>query len=78
VFGKPVRLRGGRTTIADETYVRSSILDPNDQLVAGYDPLMPTFKGQITEETVLQLVAYIKSLAEEPAAAPAPKKEPKR
>jgi len=86
VFGRPVRLRDGRTVIADEAYVRTAILDPNDQMVAGYDPLMPTFKGQITEETVLQLVAYIKSLAEEPAAAapepkaaaPAAKKEPRR
>jgi cytochrome c oxidase subunit 2 len=89
VFGSRVRLRDGRTVVADETYLRRSILEPNDQLVAGYDPLMPTFKGQITEETVLQLVAYIKSLSDTPPpagrpAAPAPPpparrtKEPQR
>ncbi|MBL9094173.1 MAG: cytochrome c oxidase subunit II [Planctomycetaceae bacterium] len=62
LFGKPVRLADGRTATADQEYLRESILRPNDKIVAGYQPLMPTFQGQIDEEGVLQLIAYIKSL----------------
>jgi cytochrome c oxidase subunit 2 len=40
---------------------------PNAKLTAGYDPVMPTYKGQISEEGLLQLIAYIKSLATAPA-----------
>ena len=65
VFGKPVRLVDGRTVTADAAYLRGCILTPYKQLVAGYPPLMPTFQGQVTEEQVLQLVAYIRSLASE-------------
>jgi cytochrome c oxidase subunit 2 len=63
LFGKPVRLVDGRTVTADAAYIRGCILTPFKQLVAGYPPLMPTFQGQVTEEQVLQLVAYIRSLA---------------
>jgi cytochrome c oxidase subunit 2 len=52
---------------ADEAYLRESILQPNAKIVAGYQPLMPTFQGQVTEEGVLQLIEYIKSLAPPPA-----------
>jgi len=62
LFGKPVRLTDGRTVTADQEYLRESVLRPNDKIVAGYQPLMPTFQGQIDEEGVLQLIAYIKSL----------------
>lgn len=62
LFGKPVRLRGGGTVIADEDYIRESILNPNAKIVAGYEPKMPTFKGQISEEGLLKIIAYIKSL----------------
>lgn len=65
LYGKPVRLLDGRTVIADEPYIRACILTPFKQLVAGYPPLMPTFQGQVSEEQVLQLVAYIKSLRSE-------------
>lgn len=66
VFGKPVHLQGGETVIADEKYIRDSILLPESQVVAGYVPIMPSFKSQINEEQLLQIIAYIKSLGEKP------------
>lgn len=65
VFGHPVKLQDGRTVVADEAYIRESILNPSAKIVAGYTPIMPTFQGQISEEQVLQLIAYIKSLGTE-------------
>jgi cytochrome c oxidase subunit 2 len=63
LFGKPVKLRDGKTVMADEAYIRESILYPSAKIVAGYQPTMPTYKGQVTEEQLLQLTAYIKSLS---------------
>jgi len=63
IFGKAVRLQNGQTVIADEAYLRESILNPNAKIAAGYRPVMPTFMGQITEMQVLEITAYIKSLA---------------
>ena len=60
VFGKPVRLQNGDTVIADESYVRESILNPQAKIVAGFQPIMPTFKGLVSEEGIMQLIAYIK------------------
>jgi cytochrome c oxidase subunit 2 len=62
LFGKTVQLQGGKTDTANEDYIRESILDPRAKVVAGYQPVMPTFKGLISEEGILQLIAYIKSL----------------
>jgi len=62
LFGQPVRLADGQTVVADERYLRQSILEPAQQMVAGYQPLMPTFQGLISEEGLLQIIAYIKSL----------------
>jgi len=62
LFGKTVKLQGGNTVTADENYIRESILDPRAKIVAGYQPIMPTFKGLVSEEGLLQLIAYIKSL----------------
>jgi cytochrome c oxidase subunit II len=66
IFGRPVPLQRGGTVVADETYIRDSILQPGSQIAAGYENLMPTFQGQVSEEQILQLVAYIKSLADWP------------
>jgi cytochrome c oxidase subunit 2 len=68
LFGRSVQLADGRFVNADEAYMRESILQPNAKIVAGYQPLMPTFQGQVTEEGVLELIEYIKSLAPPPAA----------
>ena len=66
VFGKEVKLQGGQTAIADEAYIRESILNPTAKVVAGYQPNMPTFQGQVTEDAIMQLIAYIKSLGGAP------------
>ena len=63
VFGKQVPLEGGGGAQADEQYLRNSILDPAAQIVAGYRPEMPTFRGQLDEGQVLQLIAYLKSFS---------------
>jgi cytochrome c oxidase subunit II len=63
VFGKPVRLEDGRTVMADENYVRESILDPGAKVVNGFKPVMPTFQGLVSEEQLNALVAYVKSLS---------------
>ncbi|HWR36129.1 MAG TPA: cytochrome c oxidase subunit II [Clostridia bacterium] len=63
-FGKPVILEDGRTVVADETYVRESILNPGAKVVSGFKPIMPTFEGQVSEEGLVSLVAYIKSLSQ--------------
>ncbi len=67
VFGKPVMLEDGRTVIADENYVRESILNPTAKVVSGFKPIMPTFQGIVSEEQVNSLVAYVKSLSPAPA-----------
>ena len=63
VFGKPVQLEDGRTVTADENYLRECILDPGTKRVKGFQPIMPTFQGLVSEEQVNALVAYIKSIA---------------
>ncbi|HET9179851.1 MAG TPA: cytochrome c oxidase subunit II [Terriglobia bacterium] len=63
LYGKQVKLSDGQTVLADDAYIRQSILDPSSQIVNGYPAIMPTFKGQVTEEQILQITAYIKSLA---------------
>ena len=62
LYGSVVPLDGGTTTIADDQYLRDSILLPNSQVVAGYEPVMPSFQGKISEDQLFALVAYIKSL----------------
>jgi cytochrome c oxidase subunit II len=64
LYNKPVQLSDGRTVLADDAYLRESILDPNAKIVAGFEPnVMPNFKGQLSEENVIQLIGYIKSLS---------------
>ena len=71
VFGKPVLLEDGRTVTADENYVRESILEPGAKIVQGFKPVMPTFQGQVSDEQLNALVAYVKSLAEPQSGRPA-------
>jgi cytochrome c oxidase subunit 2 len=66
VFGKTVTLESGEQVIADESYIRESILQPSAKIVAGYQPIMPTFQGMVTEEQLLQLVEYVKALKAAP------------
>ncbi len=64
VFGKQVLLDDGRTVVADENYIRESILNPGAKVVSGFKPIMPTFQGQVSEESLMALVAYVKSLGQ--------------
>jgi len=63
LYRHPVPLSDGTVVTADDRYIRDSILLPNSQVVAGYAPLMPSFSGVVTEEDLIRLIAYIKSLA---------------
>jgi cytochrome c oxidase subunit 2 len=86
-FGAAERLANGVTVAIDEAYVRESILTPQAKVVEGYQPLMPTFQGLVSEENVMALVEYVKSLRapsgavsrveapEEPASPPAAPQE---
>ncbi|MFN0278635.1 MAG: cytochrome c oxidase subunit II [Pyrinomonadaceae bacterium] len=68
IYNHDVKLVGGATVKADDNYIRNSILNPSAQVVEGFQPIMPTFKGQVTEEQLNSLVAYIKSLSPNAAA----------
>jgi cytochrome c oxidase subunit II len=65
VFGRPVPIQEGKETrfvLADDRYIRDSILLPKSQVVAGYEPVMPSYQGQISEQDLLKILAYIKSI----------------
>jgi cytochrome c oxidase subunit 2 len=62
LFGSTVQLASGETVKADADYIRESILNPTAKVVAGFPPIMPTFQGQVTEDQLLALTEYIKSL----------------
>jgi cytochrome c oxidase subunit 2 len=64
VYGEEISLEGGETMIADEAYLRESILDPQAEIVSGYEPIMPEFEHQLSDEEVEALVEYIRSLSE--------------
>jgi cytochrome c oxidase subunit 2 len=69
LFGKQVRLTSGDVVLADQEYIRESILNPNAKLVAGYPRLMPTYRNQLNPDQVNQLVEYVKSMrGEDPSA----------
>ena len=68
LLGKAVRLQSGATVTADENYIRESILEPPAKIVAGYPSIMPTFKGLISEDGIMQIIAYLKSLKREEGA----------
>lgn len=64
VYNKPVKLKNGQEVEVNVDYIRESILQPRAKIVDGYDPIMPIFEGQINEQSLLQIVSYIKSLSE--------------
>lgn len=72
IFGTQVKLVGGGSVTANDEYIRNSILNPASQVVEGFQPIMPTFKGQVTEEQLNSLVAYIKSLSPSSTTNPSP------
>jgi len=62
LYGRTEELADGRKVVADENYLRESIMNPTAKVVKGFLPTMPTFQGQMTEEQLMQLIAYIKTL----------------
>ncbi len=65
IYGKPEKLQSGETQVVDEALIRQAIVNPNSVRIPGYQAIMPTYQGQINEEQVLQLIAYVKSLGSE-------------
>src|SRR5580704_12939228 len=63
LFASSVTLADGSCVLADENYIHQSIVDPSSKLVSGYAAIMPSYRGQLSEEQILELVAYIKSLS---------------
>jgi cytochrome c oxidase subunit 2 len=63
LYGQPVPLADGSVAVADEQYIRDSILMPSRQIAAGYADQMPSFAGVVTEADLMRLLAYIKSMA---------------
>jgi cytochrome c oxidase subunit II len=68
LFGKTIQLEGGGTAVFDEAFIRESIVNPQAKVAAGFLPIMPTFQGLVTEEQLLQLIAYVRSLGQQAAA----------
>jgi cytochrome c oxidase subunit 2 len=66
LFGKTVRLQSGDPQVVDEAYLRESILNPNEKITQGFQPVMPAYQGLVSEESLLQLIEYVKSLENEP------------
>jgi cytochrome c oxidase subunit II len=62
LYGSDVPLEDGGTAKFDEAYIRESIINPNAKIVKGYPAVMPTYRGQVSEEQILDLIAYIRSL----------------
>ena len=63
IYGRPVALADSSTVIADDRYIRDSILEPKKEIAAGYDPIMPSFAGLIGQSELMDLVAFIRSLS---------------
>ncbi|HEY0080612.1 MAG TPA: cytochrome c oxidase subunit II [Pyrinomonadaceae bacterium] len=69
VFGKVQEMDNGERVVADESYIRESIVNPRARTVAGFQQIMPTYQGQVSEEQLLYLIAYIRSLGTTPSSA---------
>jgi cytochrome c oxidase subunit 2 len=65
LFGQMVKFKDGRSAVADENYIRESILYPNQKIVAGFEPVMPTFRGQLKDEEILAIIEFVKELGPE-------------
>ncbi|HMJ06152.1 MAG TPA: cytochrome c oxidase subunit II [Chthoniobacterales bacterium] len=67
IYGRQVPLADSTLVRADEQYLRDSVLLPNKQIAAGYEAIMPTFQGQISDEELNEIIAYLKSLGDRPS-----------
>jgi cytochrome c oxidase subunit 2 len=66
IYLQPVRIANAGTVIANPEYIRESILKPKAKIVEGFTELMPTFEGQLSEEQIIQLIAYIRAIGAQP------------
>ena len=66
LYGRKVPLADGQFALVDDAYLRDRILDPKANPPAGYDPIMPSFKGEVDDAQILELTAYIRSLSLSP------------
>jgi cytochrome c oxidase subunit 2 len=71
LFGRTVTLQSGEQVIVNEAYVRESIVTPNAKLTAGFQPIMPAYQGLVSEDDLLQLIEYVRSLERVPQGTPA-------
>ena len=62
LYGSERQIRNGAPVVADENYIRESIVDPMARVVAGYDPVMPTYQGRIKDEEITAIIEYMKTL----------------
>jgi cytochrome c oxidase subunit 2 len=62
LYGQTRPLVGGQSVVADDNYIRESILNPTAKVAAGYQPIMPTFQGQVSEDDLIRLLAYVRSM----------------
>jgi cytochrome c oxidase subunit II len=65
IWGKTHAMRQGPPVTVEENYIRESILDPNAKIVSGFDPVMPTYRGRLTDREIDAVIAFLKTLAEE-------------
>jgi cytochrome c oxidase subunit 2 len=73
VYGTDVMLSTNQIVKADDNYIRESILNPQAKIVKGFQPIMPTFQGQVSEDDLIKLLAYVKSLTPAKPTNPEPK-----
>jgi cytochrome c oxidase subunit 2 len=65
IYGKPEKTQDGQTRVVDEALIRQALVNPGSIHLAGYQSIMPTYAGQVDEEQINQLIAYVKSLGAE-------------
>jgi cytochrome c oxidase subunit II len=76
IYGKTRQLVDGRQIVVDENYIRESILNPQAKIAAGFQPIMPTFQGQVNEDDLIRLLAYVRTIgSEQPTATPVESKQ---
>jgi cytochrome c oxidase subunit 2 len=69
LFGSAVTLQDGQRVVVDESYLRESILRPNEKITAGFQPVMPAYQGLVTEDGLLELIEHLKSIGAPPGSA---------
>ncbi|MCA9730448.1 MAG: cytochrome c, partial [Candidatus Eisenbacteria bacterium] len=76
LWGKTRTFQDGSSRVADENYVRQSVLEPQSQIVKGFEGVMPTFQGRLRDPEINALIAYIRSLGENQGGQPAGEQTP--